>query len=214
MKRAFTMIELVFVIIIVGIISVMIAPSFQGNRLRQAADQVVSHIRYTQHLAMMDNKFSTADVNWYRHRWQMVFNSDGHTYNKEAYTIFHDDNENGNPNLTTKEVAINPLDPNKYLTGGYSNIIYTDGVGSTQSMNLGMEYGVTSVLFSSTCKFAGSKRISFDYLGRPLKGSPRSFSAPYQFNRLIVDDCNITLTDGVDNIVIQIKPETGYTHIL
>ena len=50
MKHAFTMIELVFVIVIAGILSAMIASSFDGNNLRQAADQIVSHIRYTQHL--------------------------------------------------------------------------------------------------------------------------------------------------------------------
>jgi len=214
MKNAFTMIELVFVIVIVGILSVMIVPNFQGNNLRQAADQVVSHIRYVQHLAMMDDKFDSTDSHWYRHRWQIVFNSDGHTYNKHAYTIFHDDNENGNPNLTTNEVAINPMNDSQYLTGGYSNIIYSDGIGATKSMNLGMEYGITDVVLSSTCKFAGSSRISFDRLGRPLKGSPKSFSAIYQTNRLITNKCNITLTDGIDNIVIQIEPETGYVHIL
>ena len=214
MKKAFTMLELIFVIVIVGILSFIAASSFQRDTLREAADQVVSHIRYTQHLAMMDDKFDPNDSTWYRKRWQMVFNSDANTYNKWAYTIFSDGNKNANPNLTLDEVAINPLDPTKFLTGGYTGIILSDGIGATQEMNLGRKYTVTNITLSASCQFAGSQRISFDYLGRPLKGGPSGFTALYQSNRLISQQCQITLTDGINNVVIAIEPETGYTHIL
>jgi prepilin-type N-terminal cleavage/methylation domain-containing protein len=213
MKKAFTMLELVFVIVVVGILSYFAASSFQRNPLREAADQLVSHIRYTQHLAMIDDKFDPNDSTWYRERWQVVFNSDDRTYNQWAYTIFSDGNKNANPNLTLNEVAINPLDNTKYLTGGYTGIIFSDGIGATQEMNLGMKYGVTNIIFSATCKFSGSQRISFDYLGRPLKGVPSGFTAVYQANRLITNDCNIALVGSDGNITITIKPETGYTYI-
>lgn len=213
MKKAFTMLELVFVIVVVGILSYFVSTGFQRNPLREAADQVVSHIRYTQHLAMQDDKFDGNDSTWYRERWQVVFNSDANTYNLWAYTIFSDGNKNGNPNLTLNEVAINPTDPAKFLTGGYTGIIFSDGVGATQEMNLGKKYGITDIIFSATCQFGGSQRISFDYLGRPLRGAPNNFGVIYQSNRLITQDCNITLTNGVNNIVITVKPETGYTYI-
>ena len=214
MKKAFTMLELVFVIVVVGILSYFAASSFQRNPLREAADQVVSHIRYTQHLAMMDDKFDVNDATWYRKRWQIVFNSDNETHNQWAYTIFSDGNENSNPNLTLNEVAINPLDSGKFLTGGYSHIILSDGVGATEEMNLGRKYGITNITLSDACRFANSLRISFDYLGRPLKGAPRSFGSIYQSNRVINTRCEITLNDGNSNIIIAIEPETGYTHIL
>ena len=214
MKRAFTMLELIFVIVVVGILSFVAASSFQRNTLREAADQLVSHIRYTQHLAMMNDKFDPSDATWYRTRWQIVFNSDANTYNQWAYTIFADGNKNANPNLTLNEVAINPIDRNKFLTGGYTGIILSDGVGATREMNLGMTYGVTNITFSTSCQFSGSRRLSFDYLGRPLKGVPSGFTATYQANRRITQLCQITLTNGIDNIVIAIEPETGYTHIL
>jgi len=214
MKKAFTMLELVFVIVVVGIMAYVAVSSFSRNPLREAADQLVSHIRYTQHLAMMDDKFALNDATWYRKRWQILFNSDANTYNQWAYTIFSDGNKNANPNLTLNEVAINPLDPAKFLTGGYTHIIASDGVGATEEMNLGMKYGVTRISFSASCQFTGSQCISFDYLGRPLKGRPNSFGATYQANRIINNPCQITLTDGTTNVIIVIEPETGYTHIL
>ena len=66
MKKAFTMVELVFVIILVGILSFFISERLQRNTLQEAADQVISHIRYTQHLAMMDEKFTSTESDWYK----------------------------------------------------------------------------------------------------------------------------------------------------
>jgi prepilin-type N-terminal cleavage/methylation domain-containing protein len=70
MKRyAFTMLELVFVIIVIGILAVLAMPNFRGNPLQTAAEQVASHIRYTQHLAMVDDKFDPTDATWFQNKW-------------------------------------------------------------------------------------------------------------------------------------------------
>ena len=61
-KKAFTMLELVFVIVVSGILAATFIPRFDRDNLQEAADQVISHIRYTQHLAMVDDKF-LADKN-------------------------------------------------------------------------------------------------------------------------------------------------------
>ena len=68
LRQAFTMLELVFVIVVVGILSYFVASSFQRNTVVEAADQITSHIRYTQHLAMSDSKFDTTDATCYRER--------------------------------------------------------------------------------------------------------------------------------------------------
>ena len=62
MKKAFTMLELVFVLVVIGILAAVMIPNMQSTALREAAIQVVSHIRYTQHLAMIDDKFDTTDT--------------------------------------------------------------------------------------------------------------------------------------------------------
>ncbi|MBN2895607.1 MAG: type II secretion system protein [Campylobacterales bacterium] len=57
MRRALTMIELVFVIVVIGILSAVLIPRMERDSLREAALQVASHIRYTQHLAIVDDKY-------------------------------------------------------------------------------------------------------------------------------------------------------------
>ncbi|MBR2156638.1 MAG: prepilin-type cleavage/methylation domain-containing protein, partial [Campylobacter sp.] len=71
--RAFTMIELVFIIVVVGILAAVAIPRVERNGLIEAADQLSSHIRYTQQLAMNDNKFNANDDNWHRKGWRIEF---------------------------------------------------------------------------------------------------------------------------------------------
>ena len=56
MKKAFTMIELVIVIVVIGIIAMLTIPKYDKNRVLIGAQQIASHMRYAQHLAMIDNR--------------------------------------------------------------------------------------------------------------------------------------------------------------
>lgn len=221
MKKAFTMLELVFVIVIVGILSVAILPSFNRNNLREAADQLISHIRYTQHLAMMDDKFDASETEWYRGRWQIRFHRTVDTVEVWSYSIFADrTGYSGEPD--EPELAHNPLNMEQYLTGGFSGgVVSLTSPKRTRTMALGEKYGITDVLFSSACTnnsgINQSRRISFDSIGRPYQGDLSnvvSWMQPYQSNKLIQSTCTIRLSDGSDNIRILIEPETGYAHIL
>lgn len=221
MKKAFTMMELIFIIIVIGILAAVVIPRTGSNKLHEAAIQVVSHIRYTQHLAMVDDKFNTADNEWYKDRWQIMFANTAGSGNSWSYMIFSDSlgASTGTPDVN--EHAVNPLDSSKFLTGGYSagNIAFDDA-RATAELNIGKEYRITNVTFSANCEI-NSKRISFDHLGRPLYDGPHLLDEAYRDganSRLIQftsgNPCTITLTDGGDNVVIAIEPETGYAHIL
>jgi len=92
MRKAFTMLELVFVIVVIGILSMAIIPRVQTNPVREAAIALVSDIRYAQHLSLVDDKFEvTNTTSWYKNRWQIVFvgntysilSNDGATYAKD-----------------------------------------------------------------------------------------------------------------------------------
>jgi type II secretory pathway pseudopilin PulG len=222
--KAFTMMELIFITIIIGILAAIIIPKSQGTRLREAADQIVSHIRYTQHLAMMDDKFDPNNSEWFKERWQIRFMNqasiDGDATKYWSYVIFSDKpGYGGEPEAD--EIARNPLNPSKKLIGGTSSIItnidYNDP-RATRELNLGKKYGITDVEFNRTCSNGippnNSKRLAFDYLGRPLKGSIDGSTAPYDNSRLIIRQCTITLTNSAhESINIIIEPETGFARI-
>jgi len=217
MKKSFTLIELIFIIAIMGILVATIIPKVNSNKLDEAAIQLVSHLRYTQHLAMINDKFDATDNEWYKSRWQIRF-TDGtsSSHYKVAYAIFSDfvGTHSGHPE--TQELAKDPLS-HQYITGGITNGVEYDDDNVFHTANLGIRFGIESIILSSSCKYYGSMRIAFDYLGRPMKGNlaSDSFNSAYiASNRMVSDRCEIILKKNNDEIIIAIEPETGYIHLL
>jgi len=226
MKKAFTLLELVFVIVVIGILASVIIPRINTDRLGEAALQVVSHIRYTQHLAMSEDIYDKVDVDWYKERWQFIFGSHENTSGKDtngkyAYTIFSDkfSTSAGKPSFTDMshtEIAVDPLNKNKVLSGGYSGVIDWENQHANINLNLGETYGITNMELSGSCS---NNRISFDHLGRPMQGNPSGFSSAYVEDKLVNFDfinqaCLLILTSPEGSVFIKIFPETGYTCIL
>jgi type II secretory pathway pseudopilin PulG len=219
MKKSFTLLELVFVIVVIGIIALAVIPRINSNKLQQAAIQLVSHIRYTQHLAMVDDKYKVNDF-WFKERWQLVFQMQtSHTYGKYTYTIFSDRDSvkgkppNSKPDITNDEIAIDPLNKEKFLSGG-THSLYTSDVRANKKMNLGLSYGIDSYSLSGGCS---SVRISFDHLGRPISDDLNDYTSSYMngSKKLIHSTCIITLNSSKEgSIEIHIEPETGYAHIV
>ena len=215
MKKAFTMLELVFVIVVIGILAASIIPSTKTNPLQEAAIQLISHIRYTQHLAMIDDKYDSNDAEWYKGRWQIVFSNNIKTNNYEAYTIFSDaPGYSGDPSVT--EIAQNPQNDNLLMSGGYTGTVKLDinhnSFIGMKKLNIGMSYGVDDISLDGGCS---NSRISFDYLGRPFTGDQSTMTGPYSAGtqRLITSVCNIIISSDIDSITISIEPETGYAKI-
>lgn len=228
MKKAFTLLELLLVIVVVGILAVFIVPSFKDTILRQAADQVANHIRYAQHLSMISDQYSSSESAqaWQRKRWSVAFSNSKAVksggkdecigdYDKcWRYSVFHDltASETKREVNNKDEIAINPINPSIRLTGGWS------GMGSTddrkivsRDMILQRRYGVDNIDFSGSCKATtgSGTTITFDEVGQIYVNTSVSPT-------LITSDkgdCEITLHRGDETCKISITPITGYVKI-
>ena len=225
-KRAFTMIELVFVIVVVGILAAIMIPKLNRNASREAANQILTHIRYTQHLAMQDDKYenfvSDNPVRWFRMRWGVAFNNtslqkcsiDEPGVVTWKYSVFFDKSLNGNIN-SENEVANDIYKSGKLLSGGWSSGIVTEAICKkwNKELNLGKRFGITSVDFKDGC--SGMQTIIFDEMGRPMRvASTTSGGAKRPYDRLLKKDCKITITDKRGNqTTITIEKESGFTSI-
>ena len=224
MKKAFTMIELVIVIVVIGIIAMVTIPKYDQNRVLIAAQQIASHIRYAQHLAMIDNRTNliakpaprpATDPNgdqWWRERWTIAFtrNING---NRWGYSIYSDFSRNGSLN-SPNEVAPDPQNPNRLLTA--SNILPANRINN--KLNIGKTYGIRNVTFSGGCAQNGNQAISFDEKGRPFLNASTvvvGARANPSVGR-IARRCEINIGDGDTNATstnvakICIEVETGY----
>ena len=205
MRRfAFTLLELVFVIIIIGILAVLAMPNFRGNPLQTAAEQVAGHIRYTQHLAMMDDKYDFTDATWWQKRWQIRF---PHTTINGVvvyyYEVFRDENKAGNSSLN--EEAVDPL-THETIGDGVTAVA---SIPDKSLVNLTKRYGITTV--TGTCVIGGAyPTIAFDNLGRPyLDVYTGNFANPVP-----AAGCTFILTHPTDGTAtITVQAETGYISV-
>ena len=224
-KRAFTMIELIFVIVVVGILAAIMIPKLNRNASREAANQILTHIRYTQHLAMQDDKYENFINNqsklWFKMRWGIAFNNtslydecliDKPGIKTWKYNVFFDNSFKGNIN-SESEVANDIYKSGKLLSGGWSGMSTDACKKINKELNLGKRFGITSVDFKDGC--SGMQTIIFDEMGRPMRvASTTSGGAKRPYDRLLKKDCSITITDKRGNqTIITIEKESGFASI-
>ena len=225
-KRAFTMIELIFVIVVVGILAAIMIPKLNRNASREAANQILTHIRYTQHLAMQDDKYENFINNqsklWFKMRWGIAFNNtslydecliDKPGIKTWKYNVFFDNSFKGNIN-SESEVANDIYKSGKLLSGGWSGMSTDACKKINKELNLGKRFGITSVDFKDGC--SGMQTINFDEMGRPMKvvSVTKNRGAKRPYDRLLKKDCKITITDKRGNqTTIIIEKESGFTSI-
>lgn len=185
MKHAFTMLELIFVLIVIGILAAVISPEMKSTKNREAAIQLISHIRYTQHLSMVDDKYNSANAQWHRNRWQITFNANQYSIESNNNTTF----------------AMNTLKRDENL----SNIALED---QTVAFSNGCA-GHTIISFDHL-----GRPLVGDLSGTTASYTAGTLIAPYTAGQLINLACRITLTGASGDITsIDIEPETGYAHI-
>lgn len=208
MRKAFTFMELIFVIVIAGILLAVAIPRLSTvDELQVATDQVISHIRYAQSLALMDDKYSEDIKHWRKNYWRVRIGTQGNAdYAGVAggwtYHIFYTTVASGNDTPRKENIARDPL-TGLLLTGGTNlgsaNIKTKD---ATKEMALTYTYNIDKISFSS------NQSIAFNELGVPhiirsQDGSTRKIEKPYK----------ITLHHkSGDKMLICVEPETGYTH--
>ncbi len=226
MKRAFTLLELAAVLVVLGIVlSVARFYPTRDRDLSYAAKQILNDLAYTRGLSLMQGAFRSQSVavaskdEWFKARWQVYFvRSKSATNNEQTYTIFLDKNGDGNANVgksalnLDREIAVDILSPTKLMNSGQSGVIGKDDERASKRFNVEQSYGVSSVEFRGAC--AGSTRATFDELGR-LHSPMRTALNPYEkllFHK--TTPCIIRLSNAQkQSLCILIEPLSGLASV-
>ncbi len=204
MKKSFTLLELVFAMIIIAIIAGVLIPKPQHSNLDLAAQRVVLYLKHTRYLGLVDNKYKIDDDMWYKERWTMKFQNCSSKIGGLYFVVFSDENHKGSPNKD--ECAKDPITTRRL----YSHWDCEASADESKYILLTKEYGVTKVNIScNSTSTIGS--ISFGHDGQAYS---RLGTKPEDVEKYkLTQTCYIKLFDKDENFVqIAVEPETGYIH--
>jgi len=204
-KKSFSLLELLFIIVIIAIVSLGFFPKTINSKLNQAANKVIIHLKNTKNQAMIDNKFNHNDDFWFRERWTMKFQNCQKSIGGLYYVVYSDTNHGGHINKS--ETLKDPL-TQKWL---YSNYDCDASSNESKDILLTKEYGVTKVEIS--CNSTSTiGQISFGYDGQVYTKLGTKSNDTYKY--LLTETCTISLYDKSNNkVTISIEPNTGYIYL-
>ena len=189
MRKAFSMLEVVFIVVMLGVMAAVSVMYIPQTKLREAADYLIQNIKYAKSLAQTDDRFfamqddsitSYADVQtqyWQAGMWQVQFHLSGDT-TANSYSIYADTgrsatstNFDGRP-MSGDLIAKDPQ--SKACLSGYSQSNLPDECKNNIAKEVRLEetYDVTieGIELQSSCNETRTARIYFDNAGLPYCG--------------------------------------------
>jgi prepilin-type N-terminal cleavage/methylation domain-containing protein len=205
-EKAFTILELMMVVVVLGILAMLALPRMDRDIRQEAADNILSAIRYTQHLALLDDKTDPFDPKWQKKYWTIRFTISATHPDNSYYIITSDMNRNNA--ASKKESAVDPSN-GKYMYNSGGSFA---SLGDDESPNIfiGRKYGINRLKLSGGCDH---KHIAFGKFGR-IYSNIGALTNKYE--SYIVKDCKLTFgfkEDRIDDFTIIISKETGYAYI-
>ena len=222
MSKAFSLLELVLVVVILGLILSISSINFKKDRLLEGARQIINDIKYTRNLALMQDSFrvgelSVAKRQWYKSRWQLYFIKSNATDYEQTYTIFLDKNGDGNANLgktdinLDREIAVDIINPKKLMNSGQSGVINKDDEKTTQRFNISKKFGIKKVEFKGSC--SGGTKLVFDGFGRVYSSLKNSTNLYDKNLAKKGSECVLRLSSLTNSLCIIVDMLTGYAYI-
>ena len=227
-KYAFTMIELIVVIIILAILATYSIPRLDRDTRSEAINHILTMIRYTQNLALHDNSHDSSPA-WQRGFWRFqIYKCAGgsgifYMIGKES------DFTSRRTALNRGEVATDPAngkftfwDKRKACPKSSNEALMSD---VSPNIFLTQKYGIKEAKFDSCriykrgivkSEYGGKpiEHIGFDYFGRPHK----SFTSTIFPNHwgIAVEPCKITFSfvdSSIAPFTIVVENESGYAYL-
>ena len=204
--NAFTLLELVFVVVVLGILAAIAIPRLDTEKTQEGVDHIISYLRLTQQMALSDHKHQWNNSNWQRQFWQFQIES---CAGGSGFAMTVGSDTGGDGDFNSSEALVDPHEnkPLHFVNTNPCNKISDKSV--SRNVYITYLFGITGVDFTGGCD--NRRRIGFDRLGRPHVGFGSS-SDP-DFSTVMGSACVIQLTfSNGDTKTIQIEPYTGYVH--
>jgi prepilin-type N-terminal cleavage/methylation domain-containing protein len=199
-KKAFTIIELLFTIIILSIFSGLIYSNLKISKLNLAANRIVLYLNYTKYLASLENHYNNDEAKWFKKLWTLKFQRCRSSVGGLYFIVYSDKDMDGY--IDKVETAKDPLTQRYLYSSNYCN---ENSSINNKYVLLTKQYKIEEVTVS--CNNTSSiGQISFDQYGRVYSKLTQN-----EYTNEVVNECVIKLKDiNNDEISIIISPKTGF----
>lgn len=221
MKKAFTLIEVIFIIVVVGILSTIAISRFNSKDLLRGAEMVARDIEYVKHLAVIDDNRVPNDMlqthNNNNNFWAITFIGIG---GDPKMSIFKYTNPSINYG-TVQTAVVDYLDKEKFLTltvrnGKDDDIVDGSVVKTSPRVWLKKTYSINKIDTSDCNAEDYTGRHSINTLFFNEEGIPyiaNSSGGTFWYFQKLKEICTLKIKAGSDVKCIDIYPETGYVKV-
>lgn len=221
MKKAFTLIEVIFIIVVVGILSTIAISRFNSKDLLRGAEMVARDIEYVKHLAVIDDNRVPNDMlqthNNNNNFWAITFIGIG---GDPKMSIFKYTNPSINYG-TVQTAVVDYLDKEKFLTltvrnGKDDDIVDGSVVKTSPRVWLKKTYSINKIDTSDCNAEDYTGRHSINTLFFNEEGIPyiaNSSGGTFWYFQKLKEICTLKIKAGSDTKCIDIYPETGYVKV-
>lgn len=204
MKKAFSLLEVLVMISLLGFLYTAFIPKTQISKIDELTNRLVLYLKQTRYQSLINDKYDENDDFWHKQRWTLKFFRCRKDVGGIYYTIYSDRNSSGHPSIEDS------LKDSLNLKNIYSTNYCKENIDNSKYVLITKNFNITEVEIS--CNETSSLgQLSFGSDGKiysKLSNIPNDYSS-YE----IKDKCKIKLVDSIGeerNIILE--SNTGYIY--
>lgn len=201
MKKSFTLLELILIILLLAILYTSFIPKNNINKLNEITTRIILYLKEVRYKALIESKYNLNEDLWIKERWTLKFLRCRSSVGGLYFTIYSDKNQSGQ--VRKEDTLKDPL-TNKYI---YSSNSCKESTTNSKYVLLTKNFNIENINVS--CNNTNSLgQISFGNNGK-IYTKLSSNKNEYELK----NRCKIELFDKFNNISeIIIEPKTGFIH--
>ena len=203
MKKSFSILELIFVILLLSILYTFLVPKSSNYKLDEFTNRLLIYLKEVRYQALIDNKYSLNDDLWFKKRWTLKFFRCRSNVGGIYFSIYSDENKTGIPR---SEDTLKDALTRKNI---YSSNYCQENEYNSKYVLLTKNYDINSINLS--CNNTTSLgQLSFGSDGRVY--SKLGITSNEEFDYEITNICKLKIiSKNGDSREILISPKTGFS---
>jgi len=204
MKKSFSLLELILVILLLSILYTLFIPKTKIDNLEELKKNITLQIKHLRNKALIDSKYINSDNKWQKQNWTIKFFRCNRSVGGLYYIIYSDTNKTGHPNQI--ESLKDPL-TNKYI---FSSKTCVENEKNSKYTLLTKNFNIQNVNLS--CNSTDSLgQLSFSYNGNIYSKLTNNINKQEDYE--LKEPCILEFIDEKNQkIEIKIENKTGYVN--